>query len=82
VVRNLTKNPLPASCNGVGKTAEVRPSDAVLDRYFSDVATWAAKGKGGKSMPKLQDNHGCIAPEVWHAEMGHCMKSDGSHTGH
>lgn len=82
VVRNLTKNPLPASCNGVGKTAEVRPSDAVLDRYFSDVATWAAKSKGGKSMPKLQDNHGCFAPEAWHAEMGHCMKWDGSHTGH
>ena len=53
-----------------------------MDRYFGDVTTWVAKKKGGKSMPGLVDNHGCVAPEAWHAEMGHCMIPDGSHSGH
>lgn len=82
VKRDLAKNPLPGNCGGVGKTAEVRPSDAAMDRYFGDVTTWVAKKKGGKSMPGLVDNHGCVAPEAWHAEMGHCMIPDGSHSGH
>lgn len=73
VKRNLTRNPLPASCNNVGKTAEVRPSDATLDRYFGDVNTWVSKKLGGKSMPGLVDNHGCVAPKAWHADMNHCM---------
>ena len=73
VKRNLTRNPLPASCNGVGKTAEVRPSDATLDRYFADLNSWVSKKQGGKSMPGLVDNRGCVAPKAWHADMNHCM---------
>lgn len=73
VKRNLTRNPLPASCNGAGKTAEVRPSDATLDRYFADLKTWVSRKQGGKSMPGLVDNHGCVAPKAWHAAMNHCM---------
>lgn len=82
IKRNLAKNPLPESCGGIGKTAEVAPSNATLDRYFADVATWVSKKKGGKSMKGLVDNRGCVAPETWNAEMGHCMKQDGNHAGH
>ena len=73
IKRNLVKNPLPESCGGKGKTAEVMPSNDVIDRYFADVKEWHDKKKGGKSMKGLVDNHGCVAPKAWMAEHGHCM---------
>lgn len=73
IKRNLTRNPLPESCGKVGKTAEVMPSNEVIDRYFADAAEWKAKKKGGKSMKGLVDNRGCVAPKAWHADMNHCM---------
>ncbi|NJD67364.1 MAG: hypothetical protein C3F12_07405 [Candidatus Methylomirabilota bacterium] len=34
VVRNLTANPLPVSCNGVGQTIELYPTAADIDMYL------------------------------------------------
>src|SRR5574337_447403 len=51
IVRNLTTNPLPASCGGTGQTLEIYPSAADIDMYLpiSD----SMPTSGGGSMPGM-----------------------------
>lgn len=49
IVRDLTTNPLPASCEGAGQTKEIYPSAADIDMYLppSDGKLPASGGSGG-----------------------------------
>jgi len=47
IVRNLTTNPLPASCNGTGQTIELYPSAADIDMYLPPLDGHLPTGGGG-----------------------------------
>ncbi|CBE69014.1 MAG: hypothetical protein F9K13_12100 [Candidatus Methylomirabilis oxygeniifera] len=49
IVRNLTTNPLPASCGGTGQTIELYPTAAEIDMYLPplDGDISAGSGSGG-----------------------------------
>ncbi len=47
IVRNLTANPLPESCGGVGQTLELYPTAADIDTYLSHGHAPSSGGGGG-----------------------------------
>lgn len=75
VNRDLIGNPIPADCPAstdnsdptTAKTIYVYPSDDSIS------AAWTAMAKKVKITPTQGDSHGCVPPQQWHADMGHCM---------
>jgi hypothetical protein len=47
IVRNLTSNPLPASCGGTGQTLELYPTAADIDSYLVPLDGKLQQGGGG-----------------------------------